>query len=273
MLYLSIEYFITRKLRIMKLQIFTIITICLGSLTLGKAQTSKPERRPVSAQKNYPKYTFGPSFFLGFQGGFVSSGIEWGSSQIRPVELVNILLEDENQRSSTGLISTEKKPTYSHPTYTAELGFRSSFYQVFAYGGSGKFYIDPKPLSRYGIGGGLNIPIGTWLDIFGNIQMEYDNSMNGMNLITLKYDESLSPKKRAAAEELILCYKDPNCQGAGFVTSQTAQYWSFGTRLKKTFFRQKAAFYISGNYLQSFQKEGMESITALYLNGGMYFSF
>jgi hypothetical protein len=97
--------------------------------------------------------------------------------------------------------------------------------------------------------------------------------MNGMNLVTLKYDESLSPKKRAAAEKLILHYDDPTGQGAGFVTSQTAQYWSAGARLKKTFFRQRAAFFISGQYLQSVEKLDMESISALTMSGGTYFMF
>ncbi len=266
----------------MKFKNFTIYTFLLLNVASANAQridaedrpmTHSPQSRPTCTQKKQPKNTFWPSFYLGAQGGFMYSGIEWGAKQAEPVELVNILLEDETQRSSSGLISTEKRPTYGHRFAMAEVGFRSSFYQAFAYGGSGKFYSEVNSISRYGLGGGLTLPIGTWFDIFANYQVEYDNSMNGMNLVTLKYDESLSPKKRAAAEKLILHYDDPTGQGAGFVTSQTAQYWSAGARLKKTFFKQRAAIYISGQFLQSMQKPEIESISALTISGGTYFMF
>jgi hypothetical protein len=257
----------------MKLKTFTILSLLFSFITTTEAQTDVVEKRPTSVQKKQTRYTILPEFFLDARGGFMYSGIEWGTNQIRPVELVNTLLQDETQRSSSNMISTEKRPTYGHPFAVAEVGFRSSFYQIFAYGGSGKFYQEVNSISRYGLGAGLNLPLGKWLDIFGNIQIEKDNSMNGMNLVTLNYDESLSDKKRAAAEELILCYKDPNCQGAGFVTSQTVQYWSVGARMKKTFFRQKAAFYIGGQFLQSMPKPNMEMTTALMLNGGTYIMF
>ncbi len=257
----------------MKLKTFTILSIIFVFISSLQAQSEAAEKRPTCAQKKRPKNTLWPSFYLGAQGGFMYSGVEWDEKQIEPITDVNTLLENENERASSGMISTEKRPTYGHQYYMAEVGFRSSFYQLFAYGGSGKFYQDVNNIGRYGIGAGLTIPIGTWLDIFGNVQIERDNSMNGMNLITLKYDESLSAKKRAAAERLIMCYKDPNCQGAGFVTSQTAQYYSFGARMKKTFFRERAAFYIGGQYLQSLRKAELENTTAMTVNGGMYFMF
>jgi hypothetical protein len=231
-------------------------------------------KRPVAAHKKTARHlTLMPTFTVSAQGGFMYSGIEWASTQAEPVELVNILLEDETQRSQSGLISTETRPVYGHPYMTAELGFRSSFYQVMAYGGTGKFYNNIKTVSRYGIAGGLNLPISRWFEVYGNMHFEYDNSMNGMNLVTINYDASLSDKKRAAAEKLIMYYKDPNGQGAGFVTSQTAQYWSVGARIKKSFSRDRSAIFIGSQYLQSLKKPNRENITALTINGGIYVGF
>lgn len=253
---------------------FTLFLLILLSLNISLAQSdSETANRPTSTQKKKPKFTFLPMFYAGAQGGFMYSGIEWSERQAEPVELVNILLQDESQRDSKGLISTEKRPTYGHQYYQAEIGFRSSFYQIFAYGGSGKFYQSANNFSRYGLCGGLTIPLGRWIDIFGNVHIEKDNSMNGANLITLKYDESLSPAKRAAAEKLIFHYKDPEGQGAGFVTSQTATYWSAGLRIKKTFLRDRFGIYIGGQYLKSFIVPDREITTAMTANGGIYLSF
>lgn len=253
---------------------FTLFILILLSTNITLAQSdSETNPRPTSTQKKKPKFTFLPMFYVGAQGGFLYSGIEWSEKQAEPVELVNILLQNENERASQGLISTEKRPTYGHQYYQFELGFRSSFYQILAYGGSGKFYQSANNFSRYGLSGGLTIPLGRWIDIFGNVHIEKDNSMNGANLITLKYDESLSPAKRAAAEKLIFHYKDPNGQGAGFVTSQTATYWSMGARIKKSFARDRFGVYIGGQYLKSFIVPEREKIVAMSVNGGIYLSF
>jgi hypothetical protein len=249
----------------------TLFLLFYLSLNITLAQSNK--NRPVSSQNKRSNFTFLPMFYVGAQGGFMYSGIEWSDVQAEPVELVNILLTNENERSSKGLISTEKRPTYGHEYYQLELGFRSSFYQLFAYGGSGKFYQTASNFSRYGISAGLTIPIGRWLDIFGNVHFEKDNSMNGANLITLKYDDSLSPAKRAAAEKLIFYYKDRDGQGAALVTSQTATYWSAGARIKKTLMTDRFGIYIGGQYLRNFVVPDREITTTLMINGGVYLSF
>lgn len=254
-------------------KIFTYLLVFCSISTQVAAQSDNTTR-PVAKGKQKNWHTILPEIYVGVQSGFMYSGVEWGKSQIKPVELVNTLLQDELQRSSSGVISTEKRPTYGHPYALAELGFHSSFYQVFAYGGSGKFYQDAKNFSRIGLGVGANLPIGHMFDLYGNFQIEKDNSMNGMNLITLKYDDSLSDKKRAAAEELIMCYKDPNCTGAGFVTSQTSQYYALGARFKKKFFRQRGMIYIGAQYLQSIRvTEDAETSTTVTMNGGINFNF
>lgn len=180
----------------------------------------------LKAQEN-----FIPHWMIQPKGGFTYAGINWGSGQIKPVMLVNILLQDEELRQ-TSWVGTEDRPTYAATLVEVQGGIAAKYYQIYALLGSGRFDRSGVLPRRYGLGLSAQYPITEWCMPNFGLSIQRDGSINGKNLVLLKYN-NLSEIKREASEELILCYKDPNCSGAGFVTTQTRSYMNIGCSIHK----------------------------------------